>query len=136
MLRAVQSLPSQFASRQEAAEGLAQFGFTPDVARWMTTNLESSEGRYRWRLDFDALEVLLRDFFQTDLWSAVLDPPAGVALHVIKASESEVLSNEALRRLDGMAATHRVSLHVVPGGHWIQADNPEAIVRLLARHLP
>jgi len=136
MLRAVRSLPAQFASRQEAAEGLAQLGFAPDVARWMTTNLESSDGRFRWRLDFDALEDLLRDFFQTDRWSVVLDPPAGVALHVIKASESEVLSKEALRRLDGVAATHRACLHVVPGGHWIHADNPEEVVRLLARHLP
>src|SRR2546427_11267272 len=81
-------------------------------------------------------EVLRRDFFQTDLWSAFLAPPAGVALHVIKASESEVLSNEALRRLDGVVATHRACLHVVPGGHWIHADNPEEVVRLLARHLP
>src|SRR2546426_9307 len=88
MLRALRALPPQFPSRQEAAEGLAQFGFAPDVARWMTTNLESSDGRFRWRLDFDALEDLLRDFFQTDLWSVVLDPPAGVALHVITASES------------------------------------------------
>src|SRR2546426_1369325 len=136
MLRAVRSLPAQFTSRQEAAEGLTQLGFASDVARWMTMNLESSEGRYRWRLDFDALEELLCDFFQTDLWSAVLDPPAGVELHFIKASHSDVLSKEALRRLDGVAATHRASLDVVPGGHWIQADNPEEVVRLLARHLP
>jgi len=136
MLRAVRSLPAQFTSRQEAAEGLTQLGFASDVARWMTMNLESSEGRYRWRLDFDALEELLRDFFQTDLWSAVLDPPAGVELHFIKASHSDVLSEDTLHRLDGVVATPRISLHVVPGGHWIHADNPDEVVRLLARHLP
>src|SRR5437867_663884 len=92
MLRAVRSLPAAFASRQEAIEGLGRFGFAPDVAQWMTTNLERADGRYRWRLDFDALEQLLRDFFQTDLWSIVTRPPAGVTLHFAKASQSDALS--------------------------------------------
>ncbi|TMJ08403.1 MAG: hypothetical protein E6G98_12265 [Bacillati bacterium ANGP1] len=136
MLRAVRSLPAAFASRQEAIEGLVRFGFAPDVAQWMTTNLERADGRYRWRLDFDALEELLRDFFQTDLWSAVTRPPEGVTLHFVKASQSDALSLDALERLERIAEHHGIFVHTVPGGHWIHADNPDAIVDLLTRHLP
>ena len=136
MLRAVRSLPSEFASRQDAIEGLGRFGFAPDVAQWMTTNLERADGRYRWRLDFDALEELLRDFFQTDLWSAVTRPPEGVTLHFVKASQSDALSLDALERLERIAEHHGIFVHTVPGGHWIHADNPDAIVDLLTRHLP
>lgn len=136
MLRAVRSLPAEFASRQDAVEGLVRFGFAGDVARWMTTNLEYASARYRWRLDFDALQTLLRDFFQTDLWSTVAAPPAGVELHFIKASDSDALSEDALLRLETIAAHHSVFVHTVQGGHWIHADNPDAVIQLLARHLP
>src|SRR5207247_8148477 len=130
MLRAVRSLPGEFASRQEAIEGLGRFGFAPDAAQWMTTNLERTDGRYRWRLDFDALEQLLRDFFQTDLWSTVTRPPESVTLHFVKASQSDALSPDALERLERITEHPSTFVHTVPGGHWITADNPNSIVHI------
>jgi len=41
-----------------------------------------------------------------------------------------------LNRLQVIAATRPVYIHIVQGGHWIHADNPEAVVKLLANHLP
>lgn len=136
MLRAVRSLPAEFSSREEAVAGLVSFGFTRDVAQWMTANLERDGAHYRWRLDFAAVEDLLRDFFQTDAWTIVADPPDGVEMRFIKASDSDALSEETLRLLRMIAGRHRVHLHMVRGGHWIHADNPDAVVQLLAHHLP
>jgi len=79
---------------------------------------------------------LLRDFFQTDLWSAVTRPPEGVTLHFVKATQSDALGPDALQHLERIAAHHSVFVHTVPGGHWIHADNPDAIVDLLRSHLP
>ena len=33
-------------------------------------------------------------------------------------------------------ASGRVFLHRVPGGHWINTDNPDAVVQLLTDTLP
>ncbi len=133
MLQAVQALPSQFASRADAATGLVHAGFTPAVAQWMTTNLLQVDGRYRWRLDFRALDALLRDVFARDLWSVINDLPGGVVLHFIKATGSDSLSKDTTARL---RALDRVSVHILRGGHWIQADNPEGVVDLLSHDLP
>lgn len=136
MLHAVRSMPAEFATRQEAAAGLVRFGFTPGVANWMTMNLTRTSGRYQWRLDFAALEELLRDFFRANLWSTVAHLPPGIALHVIKAYNSDTLDDDALSRLRSLAAKHSLFVHTVEGGHWIHADNPSTVVTLLAHHLP
>jgi pimeloyl-ACP methyl ester carboxylesterase len=136
MLQAVQAMPAEFSTREDAAAQLVRMGFTPPVAQWMTTNLERVDGRYRWRLDFVALENLLRDFFRTDVWNIVADPPAGVAAHFIKARDSAVLDTDAMSRLQLIAATRPVYVHTAQGGHWIHTDNPDAILKLLTRHLP
>lgn len=136
MLQAVRALPAEFPTREDAAAELIRMNFSTDTAHWMTTNLVRVDARYRWRLDFDALEELLRDFFRTDVWHIVTDPPAGVAIHFIKASNSDALDAEAMRRLQLMAASRPVYAHAVQGGHWIHADNPEAVIKLLVQHLP
>ena len=136
MLGAVSSLPASFASRSEAVAGLVEASFAEPVALWMTTNLERSAGRYVWRLDFEALEELLEDFFRTDLWDVVEDPPVGAEIRFIRASDSDVLTESDCERICEAGRHRPVHLHVVEGGHWLNADNPEALVRLLVDHLP
>lgn len=136
MLRAVRSLPDRFSSREEAVEGLEAQGFARPVARWMTTNLERDDGGFRWSLDWTAMEALLDDFFREDLWPVVEEPPGGWELHVVKAEDSGVLTEEACRRIRAAGrATERVFLHRLSGGHWLNADNPDGMVDLLAGEL-
>lgn len=136
MLEAVRSLPGPFEDRREAIDGLEARGFGPFVAGWMATNLERGEGGLRWRFDPDEVEALLADFFRTDLWSAVEAPPEGLELRFVKAEESGVLTEEACRRIEAAGReTGRVHLHRVAGGHWLNADNPDALLDLLATHL-
>jgi esterase len=71
MLEIVKSLPDQFDSRDAAVDSMVAEGVQRPVAQWMATNLERADGGYRWRLDLDAVEALLRDFFRTDTWRAL-----------------------------------------------------------------
>ena len=141
MLGVVRSLPETFRSRQEAIAGIEAGGFSTDVAQWMSTNLMHEAGAYRWKLDFDVMERLLEEFFETSLWSA-LDPGApGHDVHVLKASESSVIAPDVVARLSDLEASAvpgnaRVHLHVRDGGHWIHAESPQVVVELLAEHLP
>jgi hypothetical protein len=39
-----------------------EHGYPPGVGQWMAMNLEpADDGEYRWRIDFDAMELLLRE---------------------------------------------------------------------------
>lgn len=137
MIEAVRSLPETFTSRAEAVEGLETKGYPTGVAQWMAMNLEPRGERYAWRLDFDAVEEMLRDFFRTDLWEMVESPPPGVEIHFVKGTESDTLDDEAAARVEAAERENgRVFLHRLEGGHWINTDNPDAVVELLTSRLP
>lgn len=137
MIETVRSLPPEFASRAEAVEGIERAGYPTGLAQWFAMNLEPQDGVYRWRLDIDGVEEMLRDFFRTDLWHVVEDPPAAAEIHLVKATESDSLDDEATARVEAAGrASGRVFLHRVVGGHWINTDNPDDVVRLLVDTLP
>jgi len=136
MLRVLRSLPESFAERGEGALALERAGLAHPTAQWMATNLVADrQGSYRWRIDPDEMEALLRDFFATDLWDVVEDPPGELVLHFVKAEESSVLGEAVCTRIERAGKDGRVHLHRVAGGHWLNADNPGALVSLLVENL-
>lgn len=135
MLRIVRALPGRFTTRADLIDAIAGAGYSIDVAQWMSTNLARVDDGFVWRLDFDAMERLLRDFFTTDLWPLVETPHAQHDIHFLKASESSAISPDAVRRI-AAAAGDRVHLHHSDGGHWIHAESPKIVIDLLAEHLP
>ena len=137
MLRVVRALPTRFASRADAVEGVIAGGFSTGVAQWMSTNLERTDEGFRWSLDFDVMERLLLEFFASDLWDVLEHPAPGHDIHVLKATESSVISPEAVARLEAIArGGAQVHLHLLEGGHWIHAERPDAVAELLVAHLP
>ncbi|HEX7117170.1 MAG TPA: alpha/beta hydrolase [Longimicrobiales bacterium] len=137
MLASVRRHPGPFESRGAAVGALESDGWATGVAQWMSTNLEPVDGAYRWSLDFGAMEALLEDFFATDLRGIVESPPAGLDVHVLRATRSDVLGDAAAERIEAAARqSGRVHLHVVEGGHWLNADNPDAVVALMESGLP
>jgi pimeloyl-ACP methyl ester carboxylesterase len=136
MLEAVRAMPATFASRDELVDALEQGGFDRRIGQWMATNLESRGVGYVWRFDLDAMEDLLRDFFRTDAWAVIEEPRAEIDIHVIKADESSVLSDDAVTRIERAGERGSVRLHHVAGGHWVNADNPDAVHSLLVENLP
>lgn len=134
LLQTVCRLPATFAARDELVTALTARRWPPGVARWMATNLERRGDTFAWRLDFDAIERLLLDFFAIDLWPVVEHPAPAHSIHFIKASESTVMSDEAVRRAEA-AGSGQVHVHRLQGGHWIHVERPADIVSLLAREL-
>lgn len=136
MLEVLRGAPGPFATREEGIEAVLARGYARPVAQWMATNLVADGDRYRWRLDPDQMEELLLDFFRTDAWPTI-EAAHGPEVHLIKATESSILDAEACARIETAALnTGRPRLHVVEGGHWLNADNPDALVSLLVAHLP
>lgn len=137
LLRAVEALPPVFPNREECVAALERSGFDRRTAEWMTTNLDRTQDGYRWRLDFASLAALLRDFFQADLWPVVERVPPETRLYVVKAGASAVISETSVSRLEAIGrASGRVQVERVPGGHWLNADNPRDMTALLAARLP
>ena len=137
MIETVRALPPEFPSRGEAVAALQAAGYPAGLAQWFAMNLEPQDGVYRWRLDIDGVEEMLRDFFRTDLWGVVEDPPAAAEIHFVRATESSTLDDEAAERVEAAGrAGGRVFLHLLEGGHWINTDNPDAVVQLLVDNLP
>lgn len=136
MLRVLRDSPGPFQTREEGVEAVLAHGYARPVAQWMTTNLVPEGELFRWRLDPDQMEALLRDFFRTDAWPAV-EGAHGPEIHLIKATESSILDEEACHRVEAAGmGSGRTHLHEIQGGHWLNADNPEAVVELLAERLP
>jgi esterase len=136
MLQLVRRLPNRFASRDDLIQRMVDGGVREPVAQWMATNLESADGGFRWRFDLNALEQLLLSFSESDAWNVVETPPARVEIHLVKAEDSSVLSGPALDRAERATGNGRTFVHRVGGGHWVNAENPDAIERLLVQRLP
>jgi pimeloyl-ACP methyl ester carboxylesterase len=138
MLRVLRLQPGPFEDREAGIAAVESEGYTNPVAQWMSTNLvRADDGRLVWRLDPAVMEALLRDFFDLDAWDIVEHPPAGTVLHVVKARDSSVIDQPTRLRLEtaGLAAG-AVLLHEIDGGHWLNADNPDALQDLLITHMP
>jgi pimeloyl-ACP methyl ester carboxylesterase len=135
MLQILRRLPTHFASRSEAVAALEAEGVAAPVAHWMATNVELDGERFVWRIDPDDMQSLLDDFFRRDLWDVVERPPAGTEIHMVRASESDVLPAHELARLRAVAsdAVHGYEIH---GGHWLHEDNPAGLLDLLVERLP
>ena len=136
MLGMLRRHPGPFGSRAEAVDAVASEGFPALVANWMAINAVRTDAGLVWRLDPDEMEAYLRDYFRTDAWGVVESPPAGRSVHFIRTLGSSVLDEAAGRRIRAAArATGRVRLHEVAGGHWVNTENPEALLELLVAGL-
>jgi esterase len=136
MLQLLRTVPREFASRDQLVQMLVGFKIPAPTAQWMATNLEQDGGgAYRWRFDLDAIEAMLLDFFEQDLWSVLENPPGQTQIHIVKAAESSVLSKTAVERVKQLSKQGRVHYHEVAGGHWVNADNPDGLLALMTQHV-
>lgn len=132
----VRQLPKEFASRDEVVIALEKHGYEPGIGHWLAMNLRREGARFQWKLDWDAMEELLRDYFATDIWPIVEHPPAGIELHLIRAAASNAISEASIARVE-RAARHsgQVHLHTIAGGHWVNVENPEGLLTVISETL-
>jgi len=137
MVATLNRLPDRYNDRDELVDILLREGFARPVALWMATNLGPSEGGFRWRFFLPAIRDMLADFADTDLWDVVDDRASPTELHFVRATESGYIGgSDHERLLTASAGAKRVFVHDVEGGHWLNVDNPAAVIELLDTWLP
>ncbi|MEJ2481900.1 MAG: alpha/beta hydrolase [Gemmatimonadota bacterium] len=137
MVRRLKELPGPFASRREGADAIEAGGFPRFVAEWMATNLIRAGEVYEWRFDLREMELLLGDFFASDLWSRVEHPPDSCEYRFVRAAESSIMSDEDVSRIERLESEGSpFHVETLQGGHWLNVDNPDGLIALLRKGLP
>jgi esterase len=136
VIEIVRGLPDRIPSRDDVADALEAHGYARGVGQWLAMNLEREGDSFRWKLDWNGVEEMLRDYFRTDVWQTVENPPDGSEVHIIKALQSNAVDETTAERIElASERTGRVFLHTVDAGHWLNVDNPDAVLRLLVQGL-
>src|SRR5262249_17105969 len=132
VIETIQSLPGGFASKSEFMGVLTSAGASRAIAQWLAQSLEKENDHFRFMLDLNEIRALLYDYFSRDLWPVVEDPPAGVRIHLVIADRSnEYSASERNRAFRLAASNNRVTVHVLPTGHWVHIEDPDGLLRLL-----
>jgi pimeloyl-ACP methyl ester carboxylesterase len=130
MLRA---LPEPIPSREAFLAFVAARGFPRSIADWLAMNVRQGDDGLRFRLDLDAIEALLRDYFAVDLWPVLEEPGHARAFHVVLGGASDAVDEGDRARL---AALPWIDTTVIEGaGHWLHVDAPDALFALISAAL-
>ena len=132
-------------SKRDIVKALTQQGFSNDVAQWVVTNLRptnsfgSRSSGFSWVFDLRGIAEMYQSYEETNLWKIVEDIPRGVHMNFLKAERS--LHRWALEDLQRIHAAEElaseegggVEMHVLEdAGHWVHADNPDGLFRILS----
>ncbi len=129
----LRSLPRRWDDRDAFVARVIEAGYEQGLARWLAMNLERADGAYELRLDLDAIEALLDDYFAQDLWHVVEEPAGDTQVHLVIAERSPVFDAGDRERARRAAASHdRVHVHFVDAGHFVHVEAPDALLALLS----
>eukprot|EP01018_Ginkgo_biloba_P010269 Gb_31948 [translate_table: standard] len=145
LIAALRQMPKQVASKRFVIDALVQNGFSVDVAQWITTNLRpgNSDGtgrtNFSWNFDLEGISDMYKSYEDTNLWQVVENVPQGVHVDFLRAERSlHRWAHEDIQRIhaaEELAASEGagVQMHVLEdAGHWVHADNPDGLFRILA----
>lgn len=132
VLAVMKRMPLPVASRAVAAREIAAQGVHAAVAQWMATNLRPVEGGYAWHFDLDALDAMLRDYWEVDGWPVLESPPRGLVIDIVRAARSDRFAPEDIAKLEELHTAGKLRYHVLEdAGHWLHVDNPKGLLGLL-----
>jgi pimeloyl-ACP methyl ester carboxylesterase len=77
---------------------------------------------------------VLADYFELDYWP-LLESGSLAGVHLIAGTKSTVFSSDDLARVRTLEGLGRLSLDTIETGHWLHAEDPEGVVKILARRL-
>ncbi|WP_434043865.1 MULTISPECIES: alpha/beta fold hydrolase [Sorangium] len=140
VLELLRAIPQPIASREAFLEAVQAAGLSRGIAEWLAMNVRREGDGFRVRLDLDVLNALLADYFASDLWHVLEDPPASAGggaeerrIHVVLGGRSASISPASRARFEALAARAPwVSVHVLPtAGHWLHVDDPEGLFEVI-----
>ena len=135
VIDAIESLPRTFKSRSDFIEALVAMGKTRALAQWLAGSVEPEGDHVRFILDLNEIRVLILDYFSRDLWPVVEHPPGTARVHLVIGDRSDSYSPVDRERAARIGAQNaRVTVDVLPAGHWVHVDNPDGLLRTLLDH--
>ena len=132
IIATLESLPDTFASITEFVTELERSGLSRQVAQWLAGSLERNGNRLRFGLDLNEIRTLLLDYFVRDLWPVVENPTGETRLQLVIGDRSDSYSPADRERALRIASSNpRVTVDVLPAGHWVHMDNLEGLLRVM-----
>jgi esterase len=136
----LEALPRRFASRGDFVDALIGRGLGKSLAQWLAMSVVPDPvgpaGGVRFGLELDELRALLFSYFATDLWSVVESPPDAVNVHLVIGAKSTSYSRADRERAAAIAARNpRTTVDTLQTDHWVHAEDPDGVVRLLLQHI-
>ena len=137
VVRLLRAGPQPLATREQFFAICADHGLDRGMAEWLAMNLRRADDGFRLRLDLDAVDALLADYFARDLWHVLEDPRYAVHAHVVVGGRSDALTPDERARLAARAAVDpRLEVATLEGaGHWVHVDAPDALLDVVVAGL-
>jgi len=135
VIETLESLPRTFASKSAFVDAIMAAGHGRALAQWLALSLERSDGGVRFALDLREVRALLVDYFARDLWPVVEQPQGDARLHLVIGDRSTSYSAADRERARALAGD-RVSVDLLPAGHWVHVDDPEGLLRVMLDRIP
>ena len=130
VIETLESLPPAFASTSAFVDAIMAAGHGRALAQWLALSLERSDGGVRFALDLREVRALLLDYFARDLWPVVEHPPDDARVHLVIADRSASYSGVDRERARALAG-ERVTVDLLPAGHFVHVDDPGGLVRVM-----
>ncbi|GAC1352683.1 MAG: alpha/beta fold hydrolase [Polyangiales bacterium] len=134
----LRSFPRAFPSRAAFIDSVAARGHGQPLAQWLAMNLERRSDHFALRIDLDAIESLLHDYFARDLWLSLEAPPSETKVIAVTGGRSSAFSTEDLQRLTRAAhasSGQLTAVSIANAGHWVHADDPDGLIEVLTNSL-
>lgn len=135
VLQTLETIGSEWSSREDFKAALAARGFSKGIVEWLTMNVRREGDAYGLRLDLPAIRSMLEDYFAVDLWPVLECPGSANALSLVIAGRSTVF-DAAARERAARAATSNPALEVIvleTAGHWVHVDDPGGVIDAVVR---
>lgn len=132
----LESMPPTFSSKTDFANALMAAGKSRTVAQWLASSTEREKDHVRVAFDLNEVRALLQDYFARDLWPLVEHPPDGMHIHLVIADRSTSYPEAERDRAQRIAkSTDRVTVDILPAGHWVHVDDPDGLLRVMTERL-
>ncbi len=140
VLSTLRHLPKSYDRRDEFIEALTSRGYSASLAGWLGKNLVREQGVLQLQVDLDAIEAILHDYHQVDLWPEIESSEEGGSespeLNVVLGGRSDVITPPIRSRIEQARDRGLLRLHELPdAGHWVHIDAPRRLLEIFVNSL-